>query len=272
MTDDLPWITLEQATDALARGTGRGIKIAILDSGVELDHPDLHGVRTCDDLAILDDGLSLQIAAGGRRDVFGHGTAVADIVHRLAPEAEIGSIRVLGEQLHSRTALIREGARQALDRGYHILNCAFGCGLPSHVLDYKNWVDEAYLKNVHVVAACNNFDWTKPEWPGHFSSVITVNMAQTPDAEALFYKSGSLVEFLARGVDVRTAWKEGQRKEVTGSSFAAAHLSGLLARLLSLAPELTPLQAKTILRRVAQPWPQNGSSASCSGAPSRACA
>jgi subtilisin family serine protease len=116
---------------------------------------------------------------GEGRDLFGHGTAVAGIIRAAAPEAEIGSIRVLGESLSARTAIILEGARQAIERGYHILNCSLGCGVPEHVLKYKNWVDEAYLKGVHVVAACNNLDSARPEWPGFFTSVLTVNMART---------------------------------------------------------------------------------------------
>ena len=248
------WITPEQARAFLSRGTGHGVRIAVLDSGIERDHPRMKNVRIADDLAIVEDGLSLRVAPGEGRDLFGHGTAVADIVHQLAPDAEIGSIRVLGQQLDSRTEIIREGARQALDRGYHILNCAFGCGVSEHVLQYKSWIDAAYLQNAHVVAACNNIDWTKPEWPGNFASVITVNMAMLADPHAFFYKSGHLVEFVTHGVDVEVASCGGGTATVTGSSYAAARMSGLLARLLSEAPQLKPLEAKALLCRIAAPW------------------
>lgn len=253
METDL-WITPEQARSHVERGTGRGIRVAVLDSGIEVNHPELAGMVLRDDVAVTGDGVSLSIVPGGGRDVFGHGTAVAGIVRSLAPEAEIGSVRVLGEQLKSRTAIIRAGARQAIRLGYHILNCSFGCGVLDHVLQYKDWIDEAYLHNVHVVAACNNFDSSKPEWPGYFSSVVTVNMAEV-ERDRLFYQPGSMVEFMARGVNVEVPWMDGQKKAVTGSSFAAAHVSGLLARLLSQAPDLAPMQVKALLRRFALPWP-----------------
>ena len=73
-----------------------------------------------------------------------------------------------------RTIVIREGVRQAIDAGYDILNCSFGCGVKEHILQYKDWIDEAYLKGIHIVAACNNIDFRRPEWPGFFPSVITV--------------------------------------------------------------------------------------------------
>ena len=135
----------------------------------------LEGLTLADDLAVIDDGLRLKTAEGQGKDVFGHGTAIAGIIRRVAPEAEIGSFRVLGEQLRSRTLIIREGVRLALERGYHILNCSFGCGREDHVLHYKDWIDEAYLRGRHLVAACNNQDFMKREWPGHFPTVITVN-------------------------------------------------------------------------------------------------
>jgi subtilisin len=252
------WITPEQARDDLGHGSGRGVKIAVLDSGIERSHPALATASLADDLAILDDGVSLKTAPGEGFDVFGHGTAVAGIIHRIAPEAEIGSIRVLGENLRSRTAIIREGARVAIERRYHILNCSFGCGVPEHVLHYKSWIDEAYVRNIHVVAACNNLDSTRPEWPGHFSSVITVNMALVPQQKeedcALFYQAGQLVEFIAPGIELSVPWKDGQMKKVTGSSFAAAQVSGLIARMLSVHPGLMPSQLKALLQRAAQPW------------------
>jgi subtilisin len=248
------WITPEEAADAIRRGRGRGVKIAVLDSGIEAAHPALGGLQLTDDLAIVEDGYKLQVAEGAGHDLYGHGTAVAGIIRQAAPEAEIGSIRVLGQSLSSRTAIILEGARQAIERGYHILNCSLGCGVPEHVLKYKAWVDEAYLRGVHVVAACNNTDFGRPEWPGFFTSVLTVNMARTEGRSEVYYKPGHLVEFAARGVDVEVPWAGGGMKKVTGSSFAAPRVTGLLACLLSEVPDLDPLQAKALFRRLALPW------------------
>jgi subtilisin family serine protease len=249
------WPTLEQARAFLRQGTGRGIKIAILDSGIEAAHPLLNGLSLADDLAIVDDGLKISTAPGNGCDVFGHGTAIAHIIRQIAPDAEIGSFRVLSEQLRSRTLIIREGARQALKKSYHILNCSFGCGREDHVLQYKDWIDGAYVRNCHIVAACNNQDYLKREWPGYFPTVITTTFTQCESPDAFFARRGYLVEFAARGQDIEVAWRGGAKKKVTGSSFATPHIAGLLARLLSAAPDLSPLQAKALLQELAAPWP-----------------
>jgi subtilisin family serine protease len=248
------WPTLEEARTFLSRGAGKGIKIALLDSGVEAAHPRLQGLRLADDLAIVDEGLALSTVAGGGRDVFGHGTAIAGILREVAPEAQIGSFRVLGEHLRSRSLIIREGARLALERGYQILNCSFGCAREDHVLLFKDWIDEAYVRGRHVVAASNNQDFSRREWPGHFPSVITVQFAHCDRPDALFGRRGQLVEFAARGQDLEVAWLGGASKKVTGSSFAAPHVAGLLARLLSCCPTLSPLHAKALLLELALPW------------------
>ncbi len=252
------WPTLAEAQAALAQGTGRGIKIALLDSGVETSHPDLHGLKLTHDLAIVEDGLALAAVPGGGRDVFGHGTAIVGILHALAPEAQLGSFRVLGAHLWSRSLIIREGARLAMERGYHVLNCSFGCAREDHALIFKDWLDEAYLQGCHVVAACNNQDFTRREWPGHFPTVITVQFMQGERPDALFARRGQLVEFAARGQDLEVAWLGGTRKKVTGSSFAAPHVAGLLARMLSCFPTLSPLHAKALLLELAAPWPSPG--------------
>ena len=249
-----PWLTPEQAAEALRTGRGAGVKVAVIDSGVELSHSWLSGLALADDLAVIDNGLQLEIQPGGGIDVYGHGTGVAAIIRRLAPEATLGSFRVLGARLGSKTAIIREGVRLALDHGYRVLNCSFGCGLEQHIIQYKQWIDEAYLKGVHVVAACNNFDFTKPEWPGYFPSVVTVNFAKAESEESFYYRPGHLVEFAARGDDIEVAWKDGVTKQATGSSYAAPHVAGLLARLLSVYPDLPPLQAKALLHLQARQW------------------
>jgi subtilisin family serine protease len=246
-------LSLAEARAAIETGTGEGIKIAIVDSGVETRHPDLAGLELAHDLVVQNDGMNLKVVPGEGCDVYGHGTAIASVIRTVAPQCTLGSFRVLNERLGGRHAQIREGVRQAIDAGYNILNCSFGCrGEVNTIMQYKEWIDEAYLKGIHVVAACNNFDFTVPEWPGYFPSVITVNMARTTGLN-FFYGRQNLVEFAAAGEDISVAWMGGERKTVTGSSYAAPLVAGLVARLLSVYPDLPPLEAKAILHRIASP-------------------
>jgi hypothetical protein len=248
------WVSPDTAAAALRHGTGHGVRIAILDSGVEWSHPALAGARCGDDIVLRQENGRLVSEPGTGEDVFGHGTAVAGILHALAPGAELGSFRVLDHSNQARSEIICEGARLALDRGYHILNCSFGARLRNQVLMFKDWTDRAYLQHRHVIAACNNDDFRRPEWPGDFTSVITVNMHANVPADALYrHHPGALVEFAALGVAVHLPWKNGQFLTNTGSSFAAPRVSALLARLLSEHPGLYPWEAKSLMLRAASP-------------------
>src|SRR5215207_8404902 len=121
------WISPDEAAEALRTGTGKGVRIAVLDSGIETGHPHLRYVPWAEDVAVVESGFKLEIMAGNGQDLFGHGTAVTGIIHRIAPDAEIASYRVLGSSLEARTTIVQEGALLAIGRGYHILNCSFGC-------------------------------------------------------------------------------------------------------------------------------------------------
>src|ERR1700692_1612118 len=173
------WINLEEAARALKDGEGLGVSVAVIDSGIQTSHPQLNGVTLQDDIAVVPQGHKLAVIPGNGLDVFGHGTAVAGIILSLAPKCQLGNFRVLGIANTSKTEIILRAAQEALDRGYKVLNCSFGCAVQQQVLRYKSWVDEAYLKGIHVVAACNNQDFRIPEWPAYFPSVAAVNMMQT---------------------------------------------------------------------------------------------
>ncbi len=257
------WIAPEEARKAIHEGTGRGIKVAVIDSGIELSHPWLRHLRLVDDIAFerSEAGVATR-SAGHGVDQHGHGTAVAYALHRIAPEAQIGSFRVLDKNLASRWRIIREACLLAIDRGYHVLSCSFGSPASVTSIDFfKPWIDVAYRRGVHVVSACNNDYFRKAEWPGNFPTVITVNMGRIETDDLLFRwdlepgnVSRHLVEFAARGVEVDLPWKGGRVKKETGSSFAAPHVAGLLARLLSRHPGLKPPVAKALLQEVAVPW------------------
>ncbi len=248
-------LSRKEAMAALREGTGRGVKVAVLDSGIETSHPDLKGLVLHDDIVIEDDGMFPCARQSDGSDVYGHGTAIASILKRTAPEITLGSFRVLGGRLRSRTPIISAGVSEAAALGYQILNCSFGCrGDPRFVMPYKEIVDLCYLRNIHLVAGCNNNDYTRVEWPGHFPTVITVNMARACDAGAFYYRPGRLVEFAASGEDVSVSWMDGTRKQVTGSSYAAPVVAGMAARILSVHPGLSTLALKETLRRIANPW------------------
>jgi subtilisin family serine protease len=239
------WIGPAQAAEAMERGDGSGVRIAVLDSGVEISHPDFFGQHLDNDL-VPDTSGDMRTGTGD--DMYGHGTAVSGIIWRLAPKTQIGSFRVLGASLSARTAQVAVAARKSIAMRYHILNCSFGCGISGHLPIYKEWADHALLAGIHVVAASGSPG--SSEWPAYLSSVLSVDCALSNDG-GLRYLPGRMVEFAAPAAEVRVPWKNGGHRVMTGSSFAAAWLSGMLARLLSVYPEIDPMLAKSLLRRVA---------------------
>lgn len=244
----------EAASDALRHGDGNGVRIAVLDTGIEASHPAFRNLTLVDDVILVGDGPRVRVSDGQGEDAYGHGTAVAGIIHELAPRAAIGSFRVLGADLASRTSIIAAGARLAMERGYDILNCSFGCrGDAAYVLPFKDWVDEAYLQKVHIVSACSNVDIDRREWPSHFPTVVSVNMART--GPGIFHHlPGHLVEFATGGQGVEAPWLAGSMRTVTGSSYAAPVMAALLARMLSRTGPMHPVLAKAMLRELALPW------------------
>ncbi|MFT5466370.1 MAG: subtilisin family serine protease [Verrucomicrobiales bacterium] len=251
------WITPAQAAKSLVTGDGSGVKIAILDSGIEASHPALSEANIIEQLLVEDGEIGPEVVPDEQGDVFGHGTAIAHIIHEIAPAAQIGSFKVLQArdgQVAGKAALLGAAVDAAIDNGYQIINCSFGTPARSVIFKYfKNWIDEAYLNDVHVVTACNNANYARPEWPAYFPSVIAVNMGRI-ETDDFHYRPGRLVEFFARGEKVYVPWLDGGWKTVTGSSYAAPRLSGLVARLLSKHPGLSTPLVNAVLREIAEPW------------------
>lgn len=248
------WPTREEIREAAEIGTGAGIRVAVIDSGIQADHPRLANLKIRDSVAFQEEKGRIEVIEGAGGDVYGHGTAVADLIHQTAPEAEIGSFRVIDSRSVSRTHLICAGVNEAIKRGYHILNCSFGCrGLAKFILPHKEWADEAWKRGIHVVAACSNSDSDETEWPSHFASVIGVDLADT-DSEAIFHRPDHMVSFSARGDQLEVAWLGGGIQYQTGTSFVAPKLSGKISKILSIYPGVHPSLMHTILSSLSEPW------------------
>ena len=240
--------------DAARRGDGRGVRVALLDSGIERCHPEFQGASFDDDLCFTGGGNGDAPKDAGGTGFFGHGTAVAAVLLQTAPAVTIGSFRVLGGEAYGRDEIIRRAALEAIARGYHIIHCSFGAsGSPFTVMSFKSWIDAAYLAGVHVVAACNNGGSSVRVWPAHFTSVVAVDFSASASNQCIQTREGSLVEFAARGGNgSRLPWRDGAMRTICGTSFSAPVATGLIARILSVHPGIHPDQMKMILRDIAE--------------------
>jgi subtilisin len=228
--------------------TGKGIRVAIIDSGVEYDHPLLEGkvgggvAVEYDETAenrfrVVDDPLPL--------DLCGHGTACGGIIHTLAPEAELWSVRVLGKDLRGRAIQFAGGLNWAIEQGIQIINLSLSTGKEEYYGLFHQLADAAYFRRVMLISAANNIP--APCYPSLYSSVISVAAHAGRDPLIYYYNPAPPVDFGAPGIDVEVAWKDKATMTSTGNSFAAPVIAGLVTLILAKHPELTPFQVKTIL-------------------------
>jgi subtilisin len=233
---------------AFGGGTGRGVTVAIIDSGLETNHPALQG-RVVESVAVeMVDGEPT-VVKDDSGDLFGHATACGSIILGLAPEVDLVSVRVLGADLKGKGAAFLAGLEWATERGVHVANLSLSSKSETLFPYFHEVVDRAYFSNVHLVSAANNV--AGASYPSLFSSVYSVAAHAVPDPWHLYYNPRPPVEFGAWGVDVPIAWKDGGSTVATGNSFAAPHVAGFVARIVSKHPGLTPFEVKAVLAAIA---------------------
>lgn len=183
-------------------------------------------------------------------DLFGHGTACAGIIRRTAPACRLHSVRVLGEQLLGKGEVFATGLRHAIASGCRVVNLSLSTSKPDFAGLFHELADEAAFAGVVLVCAVGNYPG--PSYPSQFASVVSVAANDGRDALDLDCNPGPPVEFGAPGIDVRVPWLGGSSIVTTGNSFAAPHVTGLVARLLSKHPDLVPYEVKSVLRAVSR--------------------
>ncbi|MDZ7676572.1 MAG: S8 family serine peptidase [Acidimicrobiales bacterium] len=226
--------------------TGEGVRVAIIDSGIEADHPTLGDCVDVDGGAeVVLVGDEAEVRPGPHDDVYGHGTACAGIIHSMAPGASIASIRVLNERLAGKSATFLAGLAWAIEQEFDVINLSLGTIKREYALAFHDLCDEAYFNGSFVVTAANNM--RRVSYPSLYSSVASVACNLSEDPWRFHFNPEPPTEFLARGIDVEVAWRDGETNAATGNSYAAPHLAGIAARILSKHPELRPFQLKAVL-------------------------
>lgn len=243
--DPIDGITREWAWEG---STGQGVKVAILDSGIDATHPDVGPIQGYMTIREGDDG-KLIYDPEPHEDSFGHATACAGIIRSLAPDCELYSIKVLGAGLSGSGRVFAAGLRWAIDNGINVCNLSLGTTKRDFFGIFHELADMAYFRNVALVTAANNMPI--PSFPSVYASVLSVASHDVKDPYLFYYNPKPPVEFGALGIDVRLAWLNHKHMTATGNSYAAPHVTGLVTKILGKHPGLTIFQIKTILRALA---------------------
>jgi subtilisin len=233
---------------AWAESTGAGVRVCILDSGIERGHPLVGEVEGAVAVSLGEEGEPV-VEEDHEGDLCGHGTACAGIVRSLARDCRLFSVRVLGAGYTGSGRVLLAGLRWAVGQGFDVVNMSLSTTKPEFAAILHELADNAYFRRTVLVASAHNMP--VESFPWRFASVVSVGSHESPDPYAFFYNPAPPVEFFARGVDVEIAWLGGTTIRASGNSFATPHMTAISALVIGKHPGITPSQLKSVLQLTA---------------------
>lgn len=228
--------------DAWAASRGAGTKVAILDTGIDTDHPDL--------VANISGGINTAGTPSDIEDRNGHGTHVAGIIGAadngigvigVAPSTDIYAVKVFAGQYAYDSDII-EGIQWSIQNGMHAVNMSLGTppGSPANP-SFQAAVTAANDAGVMIFAAAGNdganLDVQGATYPAGYANVYAISATGSSDTLASFSNRGSIVDFAAPGVSNKSTYKGGGYRSLSGTSMATPHAVG--AALLRISQKLS---------------------------------
>jgi subtilisin family serine protease len=233
--------------ELLGDATGLGVRIGVIDTGWDRTLADpriLPGVGLTDpdnDFALL--------RTDDDRDRLGHGTACADLILRLAPAAAIVPIRVFGSQLETSPAALRAAIDWATEQSIPLVNLSLGTTLEHERAPLLAACERARRGGMLIVASSPNAG--PATYPAAFDDVIAVDAGDFPSPWDFRHRPGAVVECTAAGKDQRLRWLGGGVEVMSGPSFAAPHITGIVALILERHPRAGLEEVREVLGRLA---------------------
>ncbi|PRZ16000.1 thermitase [Laceyella sediminis] len=222
-----------QAPQAWDIAEGSGAKIAIVDTGVQSNHPDLAG-KVVGGWDFVDNDSTPQ-------DGNGHGTHCAGIAAAVtnnstgiagtAPKASILAVRVLDNSGSGTWTAVANGITYAADQGAKVISLSLGGTVGNSGLQQA--VDYAWSKGSVVVAAAGNAGNTAPNYPAYYSNAIAVASTDQNDNKSSFSTYGSWVDVAAPGSSIYSTYPTSTYASLSGTSMATPHVAGVAGLLAS---------------------------------------
>lgn len=233
---------------ALMLSSGESVVVAVIDNGLDLDHPLFDGFLTGGGYDFLDDDADVSAEPGILR---GHGTFVAGLIRLSAPNAMILPLRAFDSEGIGNSFAVAKAIHYAIGQGAAVVNMSFGMHSPNAALEQA--VSDAANAGVLMVASVGNESVQHATYPAAYESVIAVSALDTLEQAAWFTNGGDYVDLCSPGVSLYSSlggdWDWGSW---SGTSFSAPVVTGAAALLLSRRPDLPASDVAAVLRQTAR--------------------
>ena len=230
----VPWgVDRIDAEPALGLPTGDVIKVAIIDTGIDLKHPDLK--------ANIKGGYNAINPRKSANDDNGHGTHVAGTVAAInntigvvgvGPQIDLYAVKVLNAAGSGYLSDVIEGLDWAIQNKIQVVNMSLGT--TSDILSFQEAVQRVNAAGIVQVAAAGNNYGGAVDYPGAYYEVIAVSAINSSDGIANFSSVGPQVDLAAPGASIYSTYKGSTYKTLSGTSMAAPHVTGVAALVLSV--------------------------------------
>ena len=246
---EMPEAPPEWVRRELGGATGRGVRVAVVDSGWDRA---LHDPRVLPGVGFVDPADDFAMARNDDdQDVLGHGTACADVILGVAPEARIVPVKVFGRVLETSPGTLHAALVWAIEAGVQVINVSLGTRLEGTLHPLYAACERARQAGIIVVAAGHNAnDWS---YPAIFENVIGVSAARFDSPYHFRYRAEHAMECEAWGVERPVLWIGGERVVKHGTSFAAPNVAGIVALILERHPGARIEDVREMLARFALP-------------------
>ncbi|NEW07593.1 S8 family peptidase [Paenibacillus sp. SYP-B3998] len=251
-THIIPWgVDQIGAPEAWSKATGLRVRIGVIDTGIDYNHPDLRNS--------ISRGINLLNPSMLPFDDNGHGTHIAGTIAAagrhtgivgVAPKSIICPVKAFDYNGSAYVSDIIAGIDWCVQNDLDVINMSFGMKTYNRSLEHA--VMNAYYKGKIIVASSGNDGKRKTvDYPARFPQVVSVGATTRLGKIALFSNRGKQIDVYAPGERIYSSWLNGKYNELSGTSMATAHVSGVIALMLSIKPSLSPTQIKNIVRRCA---------------------